>query len=298
MIFNKALPRKCKCGMSVRTLLVLGVTILCFLQTAYAVSNGKHTLSPSMTNRKTKVVKHHAVTHRLEKRPLTHPVKTSQENPRSITEKIQSTNNQNISLDQRTVRFVHDTVTNMRYSSYKLGASRFDLSRGVYIVDCSSYVDRILKATHPQAFSSLTSWSGNAQPTTHDYYQFFSKLSNGVHHNWRMVDNVEKLRPGDVIVFRYKRETKGHIMILMDKPVRHKNTLQLRITDSAPFRHSQDTRSHRVSGIGIGTMLMKINPLTARPFAYAWQVGARWEKNVAFAMARPTDLPMTRKYFG
>ena len=43
------------------------------------------------------------------------------------------------------------------------------------------------------------------------------------------------------------------------------------------------------SGIGIGTLQLKVNPKTGEPSAYAWKVGSCWKKNVKFAMARPYD---------
>lgn len=222
---------------------------------------------------------------------IKHNVQKIQTPIQNITYK--STNQSYSSTDKRLVRFVHNMMANMRYSSYKLGGTHFDTTRGVYIIDCSNYVDRILKATYPLAYSRLVNWSGSAKPTTHDYYHFFTKLSARSKHYWDTIEDVKKLRAGDILVFRKKnmpRQTTGHIMIVMDKPIRNKNMFLLRIADSAPFRHSQDTRRFRVSGVGIGTMLLKVNPKTSQPSAYAWSVGSSWKKNVVFAMARPLDI--------
>lgn len=225
----------------------------------------------------------------LAEQTITKPVPTLN---RMIDNSFKLSETKQTTKEHKIVKFIKHTVSNLTYSAYKLGAGHFDISRGVYIVDCSTYVDRILKATHPTAFSRLTSWSGTANPTTYDYYHYFKEVANGDHNNnWHLIDGVDNLRPGDVIVFRYKKHTKGHIMILMEKPKKHDtNTYSLRVTDSAPVGHSRDTRSRRVSGVGIGTMLLKINSKSARPYAYAWQIGAPWKNNVAFAMARPVEL--------
>lgn len=192
------------------------------------------------------------------------------------------------------VNFVHQLVENIKYSAYKLGGTRFDARRGIYVVDCSSYVDRILKTVHPRAFARLVHYSGSAKPTTRDFYQFFNNLTDEPQTYWDTVDDISKLRPGDLLVFRYRNEpeniTKGHIVIVMDNPQRVNDTYRVRISDSAPVRHSNDTRMRRVSGIGIGTMLFKVHPKTYQPFAYAWGVHSKWEKNVRFAMARPLEL--------
>ena len=49
------------------------------------------------------------------------------------------------SIEHQLVEFVHKTVDTVRYSAYKLGGRHFDTSRGIYILDCSDYVDNILK---------------------------------------------------------------------------------------------------------------------------------------------------------
>lgn len=197
------------------------------------------------------------------------------------------------SIEKRLVDFVHKTVNTLRYSAYKMGGSRFDTSRGIYIVDCSRYVDNILRTIYPNAYSNLVNSSGSERPTTHDYYDFFSNLSDQSAYHWNKVDAVEELQPGDILVFRYKNargnETGGHVMIVMDKPIQDtdENAFLVRVADSAALGHSEDTRPRRASGIGIGTLLLKVDPKTYQPSAYAWRVGARWNENVNFAMARP-----------
>lgn len=196
------------------------------------------------------------------------------------------------SIEQRVVGFVYKTIDTLRYSAYKMGGSHFDTHKGVYIVDCSNYVDQILQAVSPHAYLSLVNSSGSETPNTRHYYDFFSDLTDDPY--WSKVNDVEKLRPGDIIVFRYKKNrrsiTRGHVMVVMDKPIPVSNAYLVRVADSAPSRHSQDTRPAHVSGIGIGTLMLKVHPKTGRPAAYAWSAGSLWKQNVTFAMARPMDL--------
>jgi hypothetical protein len=191
------------------------------------------------------------------------------------------------------VNFVHRTVATLRYSDYKLGGRKFDPSRGVYIVDCSSFVDHILRRTSPHAYTSLVSATGADTPATQHYYDFFTELSNGPDNFWNKVDAVQELRAGDILVFRYKNhrgyQTGGHVMVVMDKPIRDSDVFFVRVADSAPSRHSQDTRQWNEAGIGIGTLVLKVNPRTGKPAAFAWGLGGLWNKNVNFAMARPLD---------
>lgn len=200
------------------------------------------------------------------------------------------------SLERRLVHYVHKSVATLRYSAYKLGGTHFDTSRGVYIVDCSAYVDHTLRAVYPNAYSSLVNSTGSDKPNTLNYYNFFTELSEDSNEHWSRVKDVEKLRPGDILVFRYKNSQGnitsggGHVMVVMKKPVRDEEGYLVSVADSAPVGHSEDTRSPNVSGIGIGTLVLKVNPKTGHPSAYAWKVGSRWKHNVSFAMARPLDI--------
>ncbi len=197
------------------------------------------------------------------------------------------------SIKEGLVGFVDSTINTLRYSAYQLGGTRFDTSNGVYILDCSSYVDRILQNVYPQAYSNLVSNTGSDKPTTHDFYEFFNDLPNHSVHYWDRINQVNQLQAGDIIVFRYSNNIKknrrgGHVMVVMDKPIANKTgSFDIRVTDSAPSGHSKDTRPSRTSGIGVGNLLLKVNPKTNQPYAYAWKEGARWRYNVNFAMGRP-----------
>lgn len=195
------------------------------------------------------------------------------------------------SMEQRLVGFVQQTVASLRYSAYKLGGTHFDTSHGIYILDCSDYIDHILEKIYPNSYFNLIDSTGADKPTTQHYYDFFSALDEEPSDYWHKVDDVEQLQAGDILVFRYKNSFRrvrgGHVMIVMDKPIRDENAFLVRVADSAPAGHSQDTRPWHVSGIGIGTLLLKASPETGHPLAYAWRIGARWNKNVNIAMARP-----------
>lgn len=194
------------------------------------------------------------------------------------------------SIEHRLVSFVHETVASMRYTAYKLGGSHFDTLHGIYVLDCSTYIDNILETVHPDAYSSLINSSGTEKPTTKEYYNFFTQLKDDTDY-WNKVDDVKELRPGDILVFRNKgsRHSGGHVMVVMDTPTKEANGYAVKVADSAPSGHSQDTRARHNSGIGIGTLQLKVNPKTGEPSAYAWKVGSCWKKNVKFAMARPYD---------
>ncbi|HSW68922.1 MAG TPA: hypothetical protein VLI69_02020 [Gammaproteobacteria bacterium] len=198
------------------------------------------------------------------------------------------------SVKKDLVNFVKKTVDNLHYSSYKLGGKRFDPERGVYIVDCSNFVDHILQSVYPDAYSNLVNSVGADNPATTHYFQFFRDLENESESHWNKINDIEQLQPGDILVFRYKNsrgaETGGHVMVVMDKPERASDVYFVQVADSARSRHSKDTRQMNESGIGIGTLLLKANPKTGQPSAFAWGINSYWNKNVKFAMARPVEI--------
>jgi cell wall-associated NlpC family hydrolase len=219
--------------------------------------------------------------------PVTAPVTVSQETgtPSRVLGSLAF-------MHKHIIDFVMKTVSTLRYSDYKLGGSKFDTSRGIYIVDCSSFVDHILQKVSPQAYTSLVNATGAPTPATQHYYEFFNELSSKSDDNWNKVNNVEQLRAGDILVFRNKHNRRaqvgGHVMVVMEKPVNNMGVYFVRVADSAPSRHSEDTRQLHEGGIGIGTLLLKAAK-GGRPLAYAWAVGGLWNKNVNFAMARPAE---------
>ena len=207
------------------------------------------------------------------------------------------TNVQMSSIQERLVKFVHETVSALQYTAYKLGGKHFDASNGIYVIDCSSYVDHLLNETTPDAYEALVNSSGANSPNSRNYYNFFTSLVDEPKEYWDKVEEVNRLQPGDIIVFRYasghssrgNNQAGGHVMVVMSKPVRDANAFLVRVADSARTGHSHDTRARHESGIGIGTLLLKVNPKTGQPDAYAWKAGSRWNKNVRFAMGRPIE---------
>lgn len=275
-----------------------------------AVSKVRHTpavkhvthKSAKTTTKKTKIVHKRANHKKIHRKTLSHAVphkkpviandRRQDPIPASVPEQPRSYGFF-ATMEHKLVDYVHNMVHTLRYSSYKLGGTNFDSDRGVYVVDCSDYVDRILENVYPEAYFDLLNNTGTDKPTSAHFYDFFNELSQGPTRLWYRIQDVEELQAGDVLVFRYKsaysRMGSGHVMVVMDKPTHDDDVYFVRVTDSAPSGHSADTRPLRVSGIGIGTLMLKTNG-DGQPSAYAWKVGSRWKNNVRIAMARPRGI--------
>jgi cell wall-associated NlpC family hydrolase len=293
----------------IKKLSLICVMLLCSLQVALAATHPHHpkAIAKKHVSHHSKVSSKHPAHHRVKHPHLSHaehaplPPKEMDEDE-TIPEvshngaeapvaELSAPHRFISSLGQHMVNLVHSTIATLSYTAYKLGGTHFDRSNGVYVLDCSDYVDHLLQTANPLAYHSLVNSTGTDKPTSAHYYDFFTGLTYKRRHYWNKVEDVKELQPGDILVFRNKRVShtgaSGHVMVVMDKPTRVQNAFIVRVTDSASSGHSQDTRSPHTSGIGIGTMQLKVNPENGHPSAYAWKLGSAWEKRVNFAMARP-----------
>jgi hypothetical protein len=189
------------------------------------------------------------------------------------------------------VALIHKAIASLHQTHYRYGGNYFNMSNGIYELDCSDYVDDLLKISQPRAYEDLADSTHTEKPTSNDYYQFFNNLSDdNSGHYWQRVDDVESLKPGDILVFS-NYGGGGHVMVVMDTPtpaLSDDSAYFVKVSDSASSRHSDDTRPSHASGIGIGTLLLKENPETGEPSAYAWTVDSGWDR-VRIAMAEPVS---------
>jgi cell wall-associated NlpC family hydrolase len=205
-------------------------------------------------------------------------------NPHLIRRSIEFASN----TEHGIVALVHSAMASLQHTHYRYGGNYFNMASGVYDLDCSDYVDDLLKISQPKAYADLADSMGTEKPTSSDYYRFFNNLPDNSDHSWQRVDDVESLRAGDILVF-HNYGGGGHVMVVMNTPRMTQDddsTYLVQVSDSASSRHSDDTRAPHVSGVGIGTLLLKANPETGQPSAYAWTVDSGWD-HVRVAMAEP-----------
>lgn len=193
------------------------------------------------------------------------------------------------------VQLANETITHRNYSAYQLGGSHFDLSRGIFVLDCSNYVNHLLQQANPNAYAYLIAKTRSYKPTSEQYYNFFNQLPDvdNTQYGWQKINDARELKAGDILVFRYHthngRTTGGHVMLVMDQVLQNNNILKVRVADSAAAAHSQDTRPSHHSGIGEGTLLLKMSTKTGQLYAYAWKENSAWQSAVSFAIARPVQ---------
>jgi hypothetical protein len=166
---------------------------------------------------------------------------------------------------------------------------------GVYKVDCTGYVNRMVEDAVPEAYDELGDARGTTHPAAKDYYYFFKSISiGGTRGRWRRPERVSSLRPGDLLVYRYKEDpgtgSTGHAMIVVGIPVkdstRGSSIYRVRVSDSARSGHTRDNRDSDTSGVGAGEILVRVDS-NGQPVSYTWSTTGPFHTDIYLAMGRP-----------
>jgi hypothetical protein len=175
----------------------------------------------------------------------------------------------------------HETV-------YGFGGEGDDDGSGA--IDCSGYVNRVLKRAAPRSFAALAEL--RRRPRAREYVERIERGGDG----WQRIARVADLLPGDVIAWRYEpghsskdpRAT-GHVVVVVDAPEPAGPEMwRVRVSDSARSGHSYDTRPKGTSGVGAGTMLVAVDS-NGGPVATAWSLRGHFDTDETIAMGRPID---------
>lgn len=176
----------------------------------------------------------------------------------------------------------------MTYSAYQHTPVMNDTT-GVYLCDCSDYLNTLLKRSRPDAYRELPNYQKS--PTTKDYYTLFSTLKTrpSAGSAWYRIQDVRKLCPGDVVVWRNETAGTGHVGLVLSQaainPSRTSEVL-VRIADSTLSPHADDTRAAGDTGIGSGVIGLKID-------SKGQAVGMYWRGGVS-TMVQPVRVAVGR----
>jgi hypothetical protein len=134
---------------------------------------------------------------------------------------------------------------------------------GVYDLDCSGFVDLLLKRFAPDRFAQVPIESGHARPRAVMYYQLLHGLAQTPLPGWTAVHKLAETQPGDIIAWELTpaaREDTGHVVIVAAAPIQTSSELyRVSVYDSSGIRHDEDTRPEGTSGVGKGTITFRVN---------------------------------------
>ena len=167
-----------------------------------------------------------------------------------------------------------------------------DKAAGVYDLDCSGFVDYLLKRIAPDQYNQLPIEPGHTRPRAEVYYELFAGLAEAPKPGWEMVQHFADLRPGDIIAWKKEAAAQesgdtGHVMIIAQPPVRTgKDSYRLTVYDSTKSPHDNDTRAPGTDGIGKGDLFFYVD-VQDKPVAFKFS-SQRHEHDAPISMGRLT----------
>jgi hypothetical protein len=184
-----------------------------------------------------------------------------------------------------------DTLESIKETHYEHKA-HVDKVAGVSDVDCSGFVDYLLKRIVPDQYKQLPIEAGHTRPRAEVYYDFFAGLAQTPKAGWEVVQHFSDLRRGDVIAWKKEAAAQesgdtGHVMIVAQTPVRNgADSYRLTVYDSTKSPHDNDTRAPGTNGIGKGDLFFYVNTEDA-PVAFQFS-SQRHVHQAPIAMGRLT----------
>jgi hypothetical protein len=148
-----------------------------------------------------------------------------------------------------------------------------DESKGAYFCDCSGFVGYVLNRTTAKHDPKGPLGDGKKRPVAMEYAKAFAaaptKETEGA--RWLKIERVVDARPGDVIAWRKEKPkpgNTGHVVIVAERPIVEEDGLvRVVMIDSTTKPQVDDTRAKGTSGIGRGTMWIKVDA-EGRPHAH------------------------------
>jgi hypothetical protein len=158
-----------------------------------------------------------------------------------------------------------------------------DTAAGAYDVDCSGFVDYLLKRVAPAQFAQLPVEAGHTRPRAQVYYEFLQDLSQMPSAGWASVPRLADARRGDLLAWKHvalvrgKGDT-GHVAIVAGPPTTESDgTVRVEVYDSSASRHDFDSRAEGTNGVGKGIITFRVDA-QGEPIAVRFNSGANFNK--------------------
>ena len=151
--------------------------------------------------------------------------------------------------------------------------THIDRAAGAYDLDCSGFVDYLLKQVAPERFSQIPVEPGHVRPRAAVYFRFLNRLREQPVPGWQAVHQLGDARRGDIIAWALQASTResgdtGHVVIVAATPVlKSGDSYGVEVYDSSGIRHDDDSRTGRTGGVGSGVITFRINR-SGEPIAF------------------------------
>ncbi len=156
-------------------------------------------------------------------------------------------------------RTILDSVHNTSYSH----KTDIDESAGRYVCDCSAFAAYVLRKCAPGTLAAIQRTSEHKRPLAVDFHAAFL-IAPADHGALRRVRKLADARPGDMLAWRaaeiVKGESTGHVMIVEEPPAADgPDVYRVVVIDSTSLPHANDTRKDGATGVGRGTIWIRVN---------------------------------------
>lgn len=154
-------------------------------------------------------------------------------------------------------------------------------SEGIYDMDCSGFVDYLLKRVAPQQYANLPIETGHARPRAAMYFDLFHGLPGNPAAGWKSIDRLANAERGDILAWSLEASTQkpgdtGHVVIVAGPPVlANKHEYKIAVFDSSGIHHDDDSRPKGTNGIGKGVITFRVDDLGA-PVGFQFNSLARF----------------------
>lgn len=183
-------------------------------------------------------------------------------------------------------------LSDMRETHYQ-HRTHVDAVEGVYDMDCSGFVDYLLKRVAPRQFAELPIEPGHARPRAAVYFQFLNRLLEQPLPGWKAIRQLSQAQRGDIMAWELQASTKapgdtGHVVIVAATPIQvTQGTFRVEVYDSSGIHHDDDSRPEHTSGVGKGTITFKVNT-SGEPIGFQFNSRARFHDE-PIAIGRPVS---------
>lgn len=185
----------------------------------------------------------------------------------------------------------HETLLNVRQTRYN-HKPFIDEGKGIYIVDCSSFVGFLLQKVSLQSYQALSIDKGHTRPRAQNFYDFLASLKAGeTRKGWLGIKTMSSVQKWDIIAWKYaknldKKDT-GHVVIVYETPKKEPDgRYKVVVLDASKGTHANDSRAqNKDGGIGIGTMWFKVDK-EGKPIGLYWSERSHAISEHVMAMGR------------
>jgi hypothetical protein len=110
-----------------------------------------------------------------------------------------------------------ETLGSIKETHYQ-HKTHVDKAAGVIDLDCSGFVDYLLKRIAPDQYNQLPIEAGHTRPRAEVYYEFFAGLTQTPKPGWESVQHFSDLRKGDIIAWKKEAAAQesgdtGHVFL-------------------------------------------------------------------------------------